>query len=131
MSQLGGTCSGSPQLLGCSCVLLHLESIRTLYSNIINAYFPAGVEEEYQTSAKKREEKENSFNDVRAELSSLIAEVERQQEKLRHLNKREEESKTVISSHPERISRLKEKIDSTLHLLMPETDKVKSMDCSQ
>ena len=93
--------------------------------------FPAGVEEEYQSSAKKREEKENFFNDVRAELSSLIAEVERQQEKLRHLNEREEEAKIVTSSHPERISRLKEKIDSTLHLLMPETDDDKAMDCSQ
>ena len=83
------------------------------YSNIIKTHpFPAGVEEEYQSSAKKREEKENLFNDVRAELSSLIAEVERQQEKLRHLNQREEESKTVIGSHPERINRLKKKIGS-------------------
>ena len=107
-----------------------MEAIGTLVTKLMHP-FPAGVEEEYQSSAKKREEKENFFNDVRAELSSLIAEVERQQEKLRHLNQREEEAKIVIGSHPEKISRLKEKIDLTFHLLMPETDEDKVMDCSQ
>lgn len=90
----------------------------------------AGVEEEYQTSARKREQSENVLNDARAELSALIAEVERQQQKLTHLNEREEEAKRITETYPDKISHLKEKTDSALHLFTPATPENDSMDCS-
>lgn len=76
-----------------------------------------GMEEEYQTCARRREEKEGVLNDARAELDTLIADVEHSTNRLSELKREEDNARTITSSHPATISQLREKIECALRIL--------------
>ena len=75
------------------------------------------MEEEYQTCARRREEKEGFLNDARAELDTLIADVEHSTNRLSELKREEDNARTITSSHPATISQLREKIECALRIL--------------
>ena len=66
---------------------------------------------------KKKELKEAAFQDVKAELDGLMAEVERHIKILRDLSTQEEEASKVVKTYPEKIDELKDKLKSAEQLL--------------
>ena len=88
-----------------------------VHHHLFDLLICAGIEEEYQTCARQREEKEEVLNDARAELDSLISDVEHITKRLSELEREEENAKIVASSHPDTISQLREKIECSLRIL--------------
>ena len=66
---------------------------------------------------KKRESKEASFRDIKAELDGLLAEIERQSKRLGELAKQEEAASEVVETCPGKIDELKDKLKSAAQLL--------------
>ena len=77
------------------------------------------MEEEYQACARRREEKEGILNDARAELDALIADVERNTQRLSQMEKEKEEATSITLSHPDTVSQLRERIECVLNVLVP------------
>lgn len=98
-----------------------------------NLYFVAGVEDEYQICAKRKEEKESVLNDAQANMNAMIVAVEQHTQTLSQLEKREEEAKHITETYPDRIKQLKIKTNSLLGLFSPAfaTSEIDSMDTSQ
>lgn len=76
----------------------------------------AVIEEEYQACASRREEKESTLNDARAELEALIADVEQHTQRLSRLETEEEEAKNITLSHPQLVNSLTERIECVVSL---------------
>ena len=83
----------------------------------MHVIFP-GIEEEYQSCARQREEKEGILNDARAELDMLIADLKHSTNKLSELEQEKENAEAIVSSHPDTISQLEGKIDCALKILI-------------
>ena len=92
-----------------------------------------GLEEEYQACAQRREEKEGILNDAHAELEALIADIERQTQRLTKLKNEEENAKRVTHTHPDEVSQLREKIECVQKAFTPSsaTSDENSMDTTR
>lgn len=82
-------------------------------------YMHTGLEEEYQACAHRREEKEGVLNDARAELNTIIVDVEQHTKRLSELESKEEDAKMISLTHPDKISQLREKIEFVLNVFSP------------
>ena len=79
--------------------------------------FSAAIEEQYLELLRRRESKEAAFQDVKAELDGLLAEIERYSKRLGELLAREEVASEVVGTCPEKIAELKDKLKSAAQLL--------------
>ena len=121
----------------CTCTCKYVHSCVTMDIAICYyyacCYYCAVVEEEYQACASRREEKEGTLNDARAELEALIADVEQHTQRLSQLDREEEEAKIITLSHPELVSGLRERMECVLGLFAThktDTEERHIMPCS-